>query len=68
MLGLVLDLGFAFHYKRIMQTATDAGAFAGAIAILREEDRVEKTFNTVLPYPGIPNSVPITRNAYMRAR
>ncbi len=30
--------------------------------------QAEKTFNTVLPYPGIPNSVPIIRDAYMRAR
>ncbi len=30
--------------------------------------QAEKTFNTVLSYPGIPNSVPITRNADMRAR
>ncbi len=38
MLGIVLDLGVAFHYRRIMQTASDAAAFSGAIAILRDED------------------------------
>ena len=52
MLGLVLDLGFAFHYKRIMQTATDAGAFAGAIAILREED---SQLNTKVLYDAAKN-------------
>ena len=52
MLGLVLDLGFAFHHKRIMQTATDAGAFAGAIAILREED---SQLNTKVLYDAAKN-------------
>ncbi len=28
----------------------------------------QKTFNTLFPYPGIPNSVTIQRIAYMRAR
>ena len=27
-----------------------------------------KTWDTLLPYPGIPSSVPLTREAYMRAR
>ncbi len=36
--GLVLDLGFAFHHKRSMQTATDAAAVAGAVAIIRQEE------------------------------
>ena len=26
------------------------------------------TFDTIIPYPGIPDSVTITRDAYMRAR
>ena len=52
MLGLVLDLGFVFHYKRTMQTATDAGAFAGAIAILREED---SQLNTKVLYDAAKN-------------
>ena len=43
MLGLVLDLGFAFHYRRTMQTAADAGAYAGAIAILHDEDSLVNT-------------------------
>ncbi len=30
--------------------------------------QAEKTYNTILPYPGIPSSVLITRDAYMRAR
>ena len=30
--------------------------------------RASKTFETALPYPGIPSSVNITRDAYMRAR
>ena len=37
-LGLVIDLGYGYQYKRIMQTSADAGAFAGAIAIVRDED------------------------------
>ena len=52
MLGLVLDLGVAFHYKRIMQTATDAGAFAGAIAIVNEED---SQLNTKVLYDAAKN-------------
>ena len=52
MLGLVLDLGFAFYYKRIMQTATDAGAFAGAIAIVRGED---SQLNTKVLYDAAKN-------------
>ena len=36
-MGLVLDLGFAFYYKRTMQTAADAGAYGGAYAIQRKE-------------------------------
>ena len=27
-----------------------------------------KTYGTALPYPGVPSSVPVTREAYMRAR
>ena len=52
MLGLVLDLGVAFHSKRIMQTATDAGAFAGAIAIVNEED---SQLNTKVLYDAAKN-------------
>ena len=52
MLGLVFDLGVAFQYKRMMQTATDAGAFAGAIAILREED---SQLNTKVLYDAAKN-------------
>ena len=41
--GLVVDLGFAFQYKRIMQTAADAGAYGGAYSIQRKEyDQVTK--------------------------
>ena len=36
-LGIVTDLGFAFVYKRNMQTAADAAAFAGAHSIFRNE-------------------------------
>ena len=43
MLGLVLDLGFAFQYRRVMQTAADAGAYGGAYAIQRKDfDEVTK--------------------------
>ncbi len=38
MLGLIIDLGFAYQYRRIMQTAADAGAMAGAHSIYRDED------------------------------
>ena len=27
-----------------------------------------KTYNTLLPYPGIPNTVSLSRDSYMRAR
>ena len=41
--GLVVDLGFAFQYKRVMQTAADAGAYSGAYSIQRKEyDQVTK--------------------------
>ncbi len=36
-LGIVVDLGFAFQYKRTMQTAADAAALAGAHSIYRNE-------------------------------
>ena len=37
-LGIVIDLGYAYQYRRIMQTAADAGAMAGAHSIYQEED------------------------------
>ena len=37
MLGIVLDLGFAYQYKRNMQIAADAAAFAGAHTIYRDD-------------------------------
>ena len=36
-MGLVVDLGFAYYYRRIMQTAADAAAIGGAYAIQRNE-------------------------------
>ncbi len=46
MLGLIIDLGYAYQYKRIMQTAADAAAMGGACHIFRDDsnqsDNVEK--------------------------
>ncbi len=36
-LGIIIDLGFAYQYKRLMQTAADAGAMAGAHWLYRGE-------------------------------
>ncbi len=46
MLGLIIDLGYAYQYKRIMQTAADAAAMGGAYHLFRDDsnqsDNVEK--------------------------
>ena len=36
--GLSVDLGLAFSQRRTMQTAADAGAYAGALAVLKSWD------------------------------
>ena len=46
-LGIVTDLGFAFVYKRAMQTAADAAAMAGAQSIARSETTSEVTTNVL---------------------
>ena len=38
MMGLVFDLGYAYEYKRQMQTAADAAAMAGAYTLQRKEE------------------------------
>ena len=44
MLGIIIDLGFAYQYKRYMQTAADAGALGAAHSLLADE--TESTIET----------------------
>ena len=37
MMGLIIDLGYLHYYRRVMQTASDAAAFAGAHTIKRKD-------------------------------
>ena len=41
MLGVIIDLGYAYQYKRIMQTAADGAAMGGAFYIFRGDDNDE---------------------------
>ena len=46
MLGIIIDLGYAYQYRRIMQTAADGAAMGGAYSIFRDDsnqsDNIEK--------------------------
>src|SRR6476620_5610806 len=46
-LGLSVDLGMAFSQRRTMQSAADAGAYAGAWAVLKSK-AVQTEVNTVV--------------------
>ncbi len=50
-LGLSVDLGMAFSQRRTMQSAADAGAYAGAWAVLKSRppsEEVQTEVNTVV--------------------
>ena len=42
-LGLALDFGHVYHFKRRMQAATDAGAMAGAVELYRRNASLVNT-------------------------
>ena len=46
----------------------ETGTFSEGASRVYARVTASKTFETTLPYPGIPSSVNITRDAYMRAR
>ncbi len=53
MLGLIIDLGFAYQYRRSMQTAADAGALGAAHSLLAKE--TETTIQTDALYDAAMN-------------
>ena len=59
MLGLAMDLGFAFAQKRTLQNAADAGAYAGAWSVAR----YSATTNTLIT--AAPNVSAATANNVM---
>ncbi len=55
MLGVIIDLGYAYQYRRIMQTAADGAAMGGAYHIFRNDSNQSDNVETAALYDADMN-------------
>jgi len=47
---------------------SDPGGCGGDLSLIFVRVRVDKTFETLFPYPGMPNTIPLVREVQLRVR
>ncbi len=66
--GISLEVGQVCKCNDGSEIDCETGSCSEGASRLYSKVSASKTFETSLPYPGIPSSFEITRESYMRAR